>query len=168
MKRFCFYSSPIGELLLVGSEEGLEEIRFPIKLRNNQPEPDWENDPAFFKEPLQQLSQYFSGRLKVFTIKLNPTGTHFQKKVWQELENVPFGQTASYAEIAKRLNNPKACRAVGGANGKNPTPIIVPCHRIIGKDGSLTGFGGGLDVKEFLLQHEKELMASQKARSPAL
>ncbi len=158
MKKYCFYTSPIGELLLVGSKGGLEEIRFPNKLKGTQPEPDWENDSHFFKETLDQLSQYFAGQLKVFTVQLNPSGTHFQKQVWQELEKVPFGQTVSYAEIAKRLNNPKACRAVGGANGKNPTPIIVPCHRIIGKDGSLTGFGGGLDVKDFLLQHEKEIL----------
>ncbi len=156
-KKYCYYSSPIGELLLVAGENGLEVVRFPRKQKKIQMDLQMDYDSVFFKETINQLTEYFAGHRKDFTLKLNPIGTPFQRIVWQELQNIPYGETTSYGEIARRINNPKACRAVGGANGDNPIPIIIPCHRIIGKDGSLTGFGGGLDVKVFLLDHEQSV-----------
>ncbi len=154
-KKYCYYKAPIGELLLVATEKGLEEVRFPSKQKKKRPDSDWTHDTPYLSEVMEQLTAYFAGQLKIFTLQLNPTGTPFQKKVWKELQKIPYGKTASYEDIAQGINSPKACRAVGGANGKNPIPIIIPCHRIIGKDGSLTGFGGGLDLKEYLLHHEQ-------------
>ncbi len=158
IKQYCYYKAPFGELLLVRTKKGLEELHFPNYHKANTPRAEWVNAPLFFKDVIQQLKEYFMGKRKEFTIPLNPTGTSFQMRVWSELQKIPFGTTSSYLDIAKRIHNPKACRAVGGANNKNPISIIIPCHRIIGKDGSLTGFGGGLEVKEFLLNHEKEYL----------
>ncbi len=140
---------------MVAGALGLEELRFPKKQEKIPLNPQWKYDIDFFAEIIDQLTEYFAGKRRSFNLKLNLSGTPFQKKVWQQLQDVPFGSTTSYGEIAKRMNNPKACRAVGGANNKNPIPIIIPCHRIIGKDGSLTGFGGGLELKEFLRHHEQ-------------
>ena len=109
----------------------------------------------YFSDILYQLKEYFAGRLQNFKVKMHLEGTDFQLRVWQELQQIPYGKTASYGQIAKQIGNPKACRAVGGANNKNPIPIIIPCHRIIGNDGSLTGFGGGLELKKDLLRLEK-------------
>lgn len=156
MRQYCYYQSPIGKLLLIGSEGLLEELHFPNTVEQIQIPKDWQNDETCFIDILQQLAEYFAGNRKKFDLQIAPKGTAFQKRVWQELQKIPFGQTASYGEIAKRVGNSKASRAVGMANGKNPIPIIVPCHRVIGKDGSLTGFGGGLDVKRQLLQLEND------------
>ncbi len=154
MKQYCYCKTPIGKLLLTGENGLLEEIHFPNSAENAVIEDDWQNNRGAFSDVLQQLEEYFAGRRKVFKIKMNPKGTDFQRRVWQELQRIPYGKTASYGEIAHRIDNPKACRAVGGANGKNPIPIIIPCHRIIGTDGSLTGFGGGLELKKDLLRLE--------------
>jgi len=154
VKKYCHYQSPIGKLLLVGTDGVLEELHFPGDADQKLPDNDYQRDKENFREALQQLSQYFSGNRQYFDLKINLEGTNFQKQVWQALREIPFGKTASYGEIAERIGNPKACRAVGMANNKNPLPIIVPCHRIIGKDGSLTGFGGGLDLKRQLLELE--------------
>lgn len=110
--------------------------------------------PDYLKETTQQLLEYFDGKRTDFDLKLNPEGTDFQKKVWKELSKIPFGKTVSYLDIAKRLGDPKAIRAAASANGKNPLWIIVPCHRVIGSDGSLTGYAGGLWRKKWLLEHE--------------
>lgn len=160
MKRYCYYDSPIGRMLLVGKKGVLEEIHLPKSTEKIQVPPEWTEDEAGFDEPLRQLNEYFAGKRQDFDLEIALEGTPFQKQVWQELRRIPFGETASYQTIAERLGNPKACRAVGMANNKNPLPIIIPCHRIIGKDGSLTGYGGGLTVKQQLLDLEREPAAA--------
>ncbi|MBW2659068.1 MAG: methylated-DNA--[protein]-cysteine S-methyltransferase [Deltaproteobacteria bacterium] len=157
MKHYCHSETPIGQLLLIGKNGLLEKIYFPKAADRTVIEDEWELNEEPFADVLNQLKEYFAGRLQEFNVKMHLQGTDFQIRVWEELQQIPYGRTASYGEIAKRIGNPKACRAVGGANRKNPIPIIIPCHRIIGSDGSLTGFGGGLDLKKNLLQREKLL-----------
>lgn len=155
MKHYCYYQSPIGKLLLIGEEGVLEELHFPNTLAQRPIPDDWHYDEQCFQPAVQQLGEYFAGRRQQFDLPLAPKGTAFQQSVWQELRKIPFGQTAGYGEIAERIGKPKACRAVGMANAKNPLPIIVPCHRVIGKNGTLTGFGGGLELKQRLLDLER-------------
>ncbi|MGW8195575.1 MAG: methylated-DNA--[protein]-cysteine S-methyltransferase [Desulforhopalus sp.] len=155
MKHYCFYQSPIGRLLLIGSEGMLEELVFPNSAEKRSLGEDCREDAAPFQEVVDQLNEYFAGKRHQFTLELAPKGTEYQLQVWQQLREIPYGETVSYGEIAARLGNPKGCRAVGMANSRNPIPIIVPCHRVVGKDGSLTGFGGGLEVKRQLLELEK-------------
>jgi methylated-DNA-[protein]-cysteine S-methyltransferase len=154
--RFYSYpESPIGTLLLVGDEAGLRQIAFP---RNGDPasaNPDWKESLAPFQEAIRQLHAYFEGELEHFDLLLAPEGTPFQQKVWGELCTIPYGETISYGELARRIGNPNASRAVGLANGSNPIPIVIPCHRVIGSNGKLTGYGGGLPIKEKLLALEK-------------
>ena len=114
-------------------------------------DPEWREDKVPLREVIQQLRAYFAKELETFELTLAPEGTDFQQSVWNELCGIPYGETISYGELAKRVGNPKASRAVGAANGQNPIPIIIPCHRVIGSDGKLTGFGGGLPIKEKLL-----------------
>jgi len=152
--RYCYFESPWGTLLLTGND-CLESLHFPKGKTRVEPAKDWEYSKTIFKEALFQLEAYFKGELTVFDLKLNLQGTRFQKAVWQELVKIPYGETISYGELAKRIGNPNASRAVGMANGKNPISIIVPCHRVIGKNGNLTGFGGGIDIKKRLLELEK-------------
>jgi len=149
---FHWYHCPFGKLLLSGSDSALSSIVFP----NQQPAPAdlWQQNASVFAETCKQLDLYFAGKLKVFELSLAPVGTEFQLSVWRELLNIPYGRTTSYGAIANKIGNTKAVRAVGGANGRNPIPIIIPCHRVIGSDGSLTGFGGGLPTKTFLLNLE--------------
>lgn len=154
MKQYCYYQSPLGKLLLIGNEGKLEALHFPNAPEQEHIGADWLYDKTAFAEVLQQLAEYFAGDRQIFDLNIVPQGTPFQQRVWQELRNIPFGRTASYSEIAERVGNAKACRAVGMANNKNPIPIIVPCHRVIGKNGSLIGFGGGLDLKQQLLNLE--------------
>jgi len=154
MKQYCYCQSPIGRLLLIGEDGLLEELHFPNTAEKTVIEDNWRHNEECFADVLQQLGEYFAGNRQNFEVKLHLQGTDFQHSVWQELQRVPYGKTASYGEIAERIDNPKACRAVGGANGKNPIPIIIPCHRIIGNDGSLTGFGGGIELKKTLLRLE--------------
>ena len=151
---YCYFKSPLGKLLLTGNKL-LESLDFPRGKTRKEPETDWIYKEEVFLEAIDQLKAYFSGNLTKFDLKLNVQGTHFQKMVWRELAKIPYGETISYGELAKRIGNPNASRAVGMANGKNPVSIIVPCHRVIGKNGSLTGFGGGLEVKKNLLEFEK-------------
>ena len=155
MKFYCYYDSPIGRMLLVGTEAELEELNFPNYTENKHVPREWTEDESVFTEPLRQLNEYFAGKRQEFNLAIAPQGTPFQQQVWRELCKIPFGETASYQTIAERMGKPKACRAVGMANGKNPLPIIIPCHRIIGKDGSMTGFGGGLALKRQLLDLER-------------
>lgn len=152
--NYCYVETPVGKLLLNGRQL-LEGLHFPEGKTRVEPGKDWIYTEKIFTDALLQLDAYFKGELTRFDLKLNAQGTDFQKRVWQELEKIPYGETISYGELAKRMGNPKASRAVGMANGKNPISIIVPCHRVIGKDGSLTGFGGGIDVKKTLLELEK-------------
>jgi len=154
-----FYSfledTPAGRILVAGDDTAIAEVRF----LHGRPErsvipPEWQPDPKPLRAGLEQLQAYFEGRLTEFDVPIRLTGTPFQRSVWNALRRVPFGTTASYGQIAKSIGRPKACRAVGAANGKNHIPIIVPCHRIIGSSGALVGFGGGLKIKQALLKLE--------------
>lgn len=150
-----FETGLIGRLTLAADEQGLRRIYFPGG-RNTKPiGADWIRQPSFFEEVKRQLEAYFNGSLKAFDLPLAPEGTPFQKRVWQALRAIPYGQVVSYKSIAEAVGNPRAARAVGAANGKNPIPIVVPCHRVVGSDGTLTGFGGGLDTKSLLINLEK-------------
>jgi methylated-DNA-[protein]-cysteine S-methyltransferase len=147
--------SPVGPLLLVADDAGLHEILFVNGRHPAQPESSWIEDPAPLTETIRQLQAYFAGDLETFNLQLAPEGTPFQLEVWRRLCDIPYGETISYGELAGRIGNPKASRAVGLANGSNPIPIVIPCHRVIGSNGKLTGYGGGLPIKEKLLALEK-------------
>ena len=149
---YHWYESPVGPLFLSGSSEALQMISFPCK--EAVAADHWQKKARPFRDVCKQLDSYFKGRLKDFDLPLAPQGTPFQQNVWQALLTIPYGQTCSYAEIARQIDSPKAVRAVGNANGRNPIPIIIPCHRVIGSTGSLTGFGGGLPTKTYLLNLE--------------
>lgn len=151
-----YYESPIGRIKISGSREGIKSLDFEDADCSKDCKPDkLQNIPECLKEAEKQLDEYFRGERKKFLLKLQIEGTEFQKKVWNELQNIPYGATKSYKDIACAINNPKAVRAVGGANNKNRIAIIIPCHRVIGSNGSLTGYAGGLWRKEWLLNHEK-------------
>jgi len=152
---YCYFESPVGNLLLTGNEL-LEGLHFPLGKTRIEPEKDWIYKEELFLQAIDQLKAYFKGERTSFDLELNIQGTDFQKMVWKELVKIPYGETIYYGELAQRIGNPNACRAVGLANGKNPISIIVPCHRVIGKNGSLTGFGGGLEAKKMLLDLEKQ------------
>jgi methylated-DNA-[protein]-cysteine S-methyltransferase len=154
--NYCVLETPIGPLLLAGERDAIQHIRFPQKGKAAKPDPDWqEGSSAPVREAVKQLREYFAGRRTEFDLPLSPEGTAFQRTVWKHLQEIPYGETISYGELARRVGNPKASRAVGAANGKNPIPIVIPCHRVIGANGKLTGFGGGLPVKEALLLLER-------------
>ena len=150
---YTYVDSPIGQLLLVADDRGLREINFPKGER--APDPVWEKNANALREAIRQLRDYFAGKREDFDLALAPQGTPFQQKVWKELCRIPYGETISYGELAQRIKNPNASRAVGLANGANPIPIIIPCHRVIGSNGKLTGYGGGLPIKEKLLALEQ-------------
>jgi len=151
--RYTIIESPVGPLLLAKDEEGVRQIRFHEGDRFEVPV-DWTRSDRALTDVVRQLDQYFNNKRTSFDIPLAPEGTSFQKSVWTALLDIPFGRTVSYQDIANRLGRPGSVRAVGAANGANPIPIIIPCHRVIGSDGSLTGYGGGLDNKRWLLDHE--------------
>ena len=154
---YCHHQSPLGDLLLGGLGGRLDFLRFSSNqkvLGDLALRKDWIDDKTPYLEALRELDAYFSGELKTFTVSYHLSGTDFQKSVWAELEKIPFGALKSYGDIAHALQNPGASRAVGMANNANPLPIIVPCHRVIGADGSLVGFGGGMETKIWLLEHE--------------
>ena len=153
--QYRFIESPIGSLLLAADDAGLRFLLFGTGRRPVAPEPEWEPDRGLLKEPAQQLNAYFKGTLRVFDVRVAPVGTPFQLNVWAALQQIPYGETLSYGELARRLGNPKAVRAVGLANGSNPISIIIPCHRVIGSNGSLVGYGGGLATKQALLALER-------------
>jgi len=156
--------TPIGGLLLVGDQNALYAVHFQGGRNPTGPEADWEESERPFRDTVRQLNAYFAGRLRVFDLPLRPQGTEFQLQVWRALRIIPYGDTWSYGQLAARLRRPKASRAVGAANGQNPIPVIIPCHRVIGADGSLTGFGGGLSIKRQLLALEGALPESRQAR----
>jgi methylated-DNA-[protein]-cysteine S-methyltransferase len=147
--------SPVGPLLLAGDEAGLRSIVFAGGRGNAQPGPGWREDRAPLADTIRQLHAYFVGELEEFTVPIAPQGTPFQLCVWRHLRDIPYGGTVSYGELARRLGNPNGSRAVGLANGANPIPIVIPCHRVIGSNGKLTGYGGGLPIKEKLLALER-------------
>ncbi len=152
MVNDMFYStmeSPIGTLYLIGTKDYLCQIKIHC------PKEITRQDLPLFQEAQRQLKEYFSGKRKVFQLPIFFQGTPFQEKVWRSLLNIPYGSTKSYQEIAREIGNEKAVRAVGGAVHRNPLPLILPCHRVIGKNGSLVGFGLGLSTKKWLLEHER-------------
>jgi len=153
---YSHFDSPVGRLLMAGDEDALRILSFPTGSKTITPGPEWRPADAPFREVARQLDAYFNGELRAFSLPYRLSGTDFQKKVWQALAGIPYGETLSYGELASRLGAPNASRAVGAANGNNPIAIILPCHRVIGANGSLTGFGGGLPTKKFLLHHEAE------------
>lgn len=159
---YCYLDTPIGDLLLAGDDGALSLVGFPKGKMRHDPDPEWIYNEKPFASARQQLREYFEGERKDFDLPLNMSGTEFQVQVLEELRRIPYGETASYADIAARIGRPKAMRAVGAANGRNPLPIVIPCHRVIGSSGSLTGFGGGLDTKEALLRLEAENSALLK------
>ena len=150
MRYFCKYSSPIGNLYLVEEERKLIRLTFDESPMNCE-----EKETEFLLKCKKELDEYFQGKRKEFNIPLKLYGTEFQKKVWSALEEIPYGETRSYKDIAIYIENPKGCRAIGLANNRNPIPIVIPCHRVIGADGKLVGYGGGIDKKIFLLELEK-------------
>jgi methylated-DNA-[protein]-cysteine S-methyltransferase len=152
---FTQIESPVGPLLLAADDTGLRSISFINGRHSVSPDPAWQEDPQPLQEPIRQLRAYFAGELETFDLPLAPQGTTFQLGVWRSLCEIPYGQTISYGELARRLGNPNASRAVGLANGSNPIPIVIPCHRVIGSNGKLTGYGGGLPIKEKLLALER-------------
>jgi len=147
--------SPVGPLLLVADDVGLREILFVNGRHHARPDPGWKEQATPFKETIRQLHAYFAGELEDFALPLAPQGTAFQLTVWKRLCDIPYGETISYGQLARRIGNPNASRAVGLANGANPIPIVIPCHRVIGSNGKLTGYGGGLPIKEKLLALER-------------
>ena len=158
MIRYCILESPVGKILIAGDNRGLKLINFQDGPNAQVPHSDWREDRRYFRTVIQQFEAYFNGRLTQFRLSLALEGTPFQKKVWKALAKIPFGKTVSYGDIAQRIGNPKASRAVGAANAKNPLSIIVPCHRVVGHSGDLVGFGGGLPIKASLLDHERRLI----------
>lgn len=151
---YTFVDSPLGQILLVGDGTNLTELNFQAGTQPAEISADWQQDNAPFAAAIAQIQAYFNGELQVFDLPLQPHGTPFQRQVWRELQAIPYGETISYGELARRLGKPGAARAVGLANGANPIPLVVPCHRVIGSNGHLTGYGGGLHLKEALLAHE--------------
>lgn len=152
---YCHMNSPIGELLLAGDGESLQQVMLAGESRSGSLPGDWLRRNGVFDEPRRQLLAYFTGELQHFTLKLTPRGSDFQQQVWSALTEIPYGETRSYADIARRINRPTAVRAVGAAAGRNPLPIVVPCHRVIGSNGGLVGFAGGLPAKAALLELEQ-------------
>ncbi|MCL2050665.1 MAG: methylated-DNA--[protein]-cysteine S-methyltransferase [Lachnospiraceae bacterium] len=148
------YKSPIGPLTITVNEIAVTGLHFGGKTEKSLAQKEEGRKNPLIEKALSQLEDYFAGRLKEFDLPLEAIGTEFQKRVWQNLLKIPYGETKSYREIAEMSNSPKGFRAVGMANNRNPIAIIIPCHRVIGADGSLTGFGGGLSLKEFLLRLE--------------
>jgi methylated-DNA-[protein]-cysteine S-methyltransferase len=152
---FTHIGTPIGQLLLTLEEDCLTNVCMNQQKRKVELAPEWKKDHARFRTIEKQFEEYFRGARQTFDIRLLPRGTDFQLSVWNELQRIPYGTTISYGELARRIANPRAVRAVGLANGQNRLPIIIPCHRVIGANGSLTGFGGGIETKSVLLSLEK-------------
>ena len=159
--HYAYLDSPAGPILVAGEceRDSLRSISFAKNGVATQPDPAWtESLHGAVGEALRQLREYFAGHRKQFDLPLAPQGTAFQKSVWRQLQQIPYGITISYGELAKRVGNPNASRAVGSANGKNPLPIVIPCHRVIAGGGKLGGFSGGLDVKQILLRIESPVL----------
>lgn len=153
---YTYHDSPVGRLLLAGDDTGLHLISFPSGRKTRSPERDWVEDARPVHDAIAQLDAYFAGTLQEFSLTLAPVGTPFQLQVWQALREIPYGETWSYGRVAQHIGRPTASRAVGAANGCNPLPIVIPCHRVIGSTGHLTGFGGGLGAKATLLALEQQ------------
>lgn len=163
---FSTMLSPVGELTLSGTAQGLEGLWFDTA-RHARDRSGWQRDDALFAEARAQLEEYFRGERRRFTLKFAASGTAFQRQCWAALGEIPYGETRSYGQQARAIAKEKAVRAVGLANGQNPISIIVPCHRVIGANGALTGFGGGIERKRWLLEHEARHAAPARPMSPA-
>jgi len=157
-KSYVDFETPIGRMRVVGDSERVDRVDLP-KSAGCRPDPSWKEargkPPAALGEARRQLTEYFAGSRRAFDLPLAAGGTPFQQRVWDALRRIPYGETISYGELARRIGKPTASRAVGAANGRNPIAIVVPCHRVIGADGTLIGYGGGLPVKEALLALER-------------
>jgi len=159
MTAYDTVQSPIGPLLITASDGALTRLYMaPFDV-----DPAWAHDPGALAEPARQLAEYFAGERQAFELELRPAGTDFQRAVWDLLGEIPFGETTTYGTLAATLGDPRKVRAVGLANGRNPISIVVPCHRVIGADGSLVGYGGGLERKRALLAHEADVVAGFRA-----
>ena len=162
--NYDYLHTPIGAVLVAGDADAIRRISFPKNGKPAAPEPGWGHSARGpVGEAIRQLREYFGGRRTGFDLPLAPEGTGFQRAVWRQLQEIPYGGTISYGELARRVGNPKASRAVGAANGANPIPIVIPCHRVIASDGKLGGFGGGLPVKQALLELETRPSARNRA-----
>ena len=162
---FAWIESPLGRLLLVADDEGLREVAFAEGRTPPVVDASWKPGGHLLSEPVRQLNAFFAAELCEFDLRLAPTGTPFQQRVWKELCTIPFGATISYGELARRIGNPDASRAVGLANGSNPIAVVIPCHRVIGSNGKLTGYGGGLENKRWLLDFERGQLSANFAAS---
>jgi methylated-DNA-[protein]-cysteine S-methyltransferase len=152
--KYSYVDTPIGRMLVTRDEQGITGLDLPNGRRPRRVLADWQRDDAAFEDVRTQLTEYFAGMRREFDLPLHMIGAAFQRRVWEALCAIPYGETTSYGKIAAAIGEPGSARAVGAANGQNPVPIIVPCHRVIGADGSLTGYGGGLPTKRWLLEHE--------------
>ncbi|MDL5368029.1 methylated-DNA--[protein]-cysteine S-methyltransferase [Xanthomonas sp. NCPPB 2654] len=162
------FATPIGELTVAVGDDGVRHILFPENRYDARGRADWIRDAAPVREAREQLLAYFAGERDTFDLPLAPRGTAFQCRVWQALADIPFGATWSYAQLAQHIAQPRAVRAVGAANGRNPLPIVLPCHRVIGANGTLTGFGGGLPTKAALLALERRGAAAADGATASL
>ncbi len=167
MTYFTTMTSPVGELLLTSNGDALTAVYFEDPKYGPTSTDGWIRDDSVLAEARQQLEEYFRGERTEFDLALAPKGTDFQRSVWRALTEIPYAATTSYGAIAARIGKPSASRAVGAANGRNPISIIVPCHRVIGSGGDLTGYGGGLDRKRWLLDHEAVVLSKVRAASVA-
>jgi len=158
---FTTLNSPVGALFLTSNGDAITGLFMEKHKGGPKPIGDWRRDDDLFREAADQLRAYFAGELTEFDLHLATGGAQFQQRVWAELLKIPYGSTTSYGELAQRIGNPKASRAVGAANGSNPISIIIPCHRVIGSNGNLTGYGGGIERKKFLLEFEAGTLAKR-------
>jgi methylated-DNA-[protein]-cysteine S-methyltransferase len=161
--RWTEITTPVGPMMVIGDEEALHFLHLPGSYDRRAFEPARVGAPAAVAAAVEQIAAYFNGDLKEFSLPLDPAGTDFQRRVWLALADIAYGATESYSQLAARVGNPKACRAVGLANGRNPIPLVLPCHRVIGANGSLTGYGGGLALKKRLLDHEQNPASYRRA-----
>jgi methylated-DNA-[protein]-cysteine S-methyltransferase len=152
--RYTLIDSPVGAIMIAGGDEGIAKIYFMSDRDIGAIDSTWRHEPDSHADAAAQLNAYFAGELREFDLQLAPSGTSFQREVWSALRRIPYGATASYGDIARMIGKPDAVRAVGAANGRNPLAIVVPCHRVIGSDGSLVGYSGGMHIKVALLKLE--------------
>lgn len=164
---YSYFDSPIGRIFVQGDGRFLTGLFMPNHKGWGGPDATWCHSDQPFAEVREQLTEYFTGQRQSFDLPLKPEGTQFQRRVWQELVQIPFGTTISYAQLAERVGNSSASRAVGSANGRNPISIVVPCHRVIGASGQLTGYGGGLERKQWLIDWEGQVLCKAQANSAA-
>lgn len=166
-RRWTSVDSPIGPLLLTASDKGLTSVYMEVHRHGSgDVQPGWQRDDDAFTDVHRQLDEYFEGERTEFDVPLDPVGTPFQLVVWEALRTIPYGEVRSYGDIAAQIGRPGAARAVGLANGRNPISVIVPCHRVIGASGALTGYGGGLERKQYLLHLEARVASGQLTLNP--